>query len=75
MWIEELQRELTGRQLDIWRGHDDNGQPIDLPEHKRQEYIKRWRTQRGLLRPGQPVQQPRKSCNCRNSAEAHPDKA
>lgn len=74
MYIEELQRELTGRLLDIWRGHDDNGKPIDIPEHKRQEYIKRWRTQRGLVRPGQPVQ-PAKSCNCRNPSQADTDKA
>lgn len=40
---------LTGRRLDICRGHDDAGRPIDLAEWKRQAYLVRW----GLV-PGQP---------------------
>jgi predicted GH43/DUF377 family glycosyl hydrolase len=48
MWIEELRRELYGRQLDIWRGHDGDGRPIDLTPEMRQQYLDRWR---GLPEP------------------------
>jgi hypothetical protein len=34
MFIEELGRELTGRVLDIWRGHDDSGAPIQMDARK-----------------------------------------
>lgn len=65
MWIDELERELTGRMLDIWRGHTDDGTRLDMPEHKRVAYISQWRRERGLVRPGQPVgPQPAKRCDC-----------
>lgn len=45
MWIEELKRELVGRPLDIWRGHDDAGKPIDLPPERQEVYRALWRNQ------------------------------
>lgn len=39
MWIEELKRELTGRQLDIWEGRSGLG-----PE-KEEAYRRIWRRQ------------------------------
>lgn len=70
-YIESIDRTLTGRLLDIWRGFDDQGEPIDLTDDKRDAYI------RVLLgkkeEPVQPVKfrdtgsrKPvaRKGCNC-----------
>ena len=61
MYIEELQRELEGRQLDIWRGHDDEGKPVLTPE-KCEAYRRLWRRQ---AKTQEVVRQPSvKPCNC-----------
>ena len=63
MYIEELERELTGRMLAIYTGKNEDGTAIDMPEHKRIAYIQQWRRERGLVRE-QPITQPAKSCDC-----------
>jgi hypothetical protein len=45
LYIEELKKELVGRQLDIWRGHDDEGKPLNLPADKLESYRRLWRRQ------------------------------
>lgn len=37
--------KLTGRHRDICRGHDDNGNPIDMSEVRRQRYLDLWSRQ------------------------------
>ena len=72
IYVEELGRELTGRELDIWRGNDDDGQPIDMPSAKQEQYRQLWRRQAKLSKGAvRPEQQPRNLCGCR-PAEAPP---
>lgn len=42
MWVEELKRNLTGRLLDIWRGHDGDGRPVGLDPGRREAYRRAW---------------------------------
>jgi len=61
MFIEKLQRELYGRQLDIWRGHDDQGKAV-LTADKCEAYRRLWRRQ---AKTQEVVRQPTvKPCNC-----------
>lgn len=52
MFIEILNKELNGRQLDIWRGHDDAGKPIDMSYVRREAYRKFWIQQAIAIKRG-----------------------
>ncbi len=49
MWIEEIKQDLTGRRLDIWRGHDENGVPLNISTVDQEAYRNLWRSQVGKL--------------------------
>jgi hypothetical protein len=62
MFIPELQETLTGRRLDIWRGHTADGMPLDMPPMKREHYRSLW-----LRRASSPKELVRKDCGCKKS--------
>lgn len=64
MYIDELKKELTGRMLDIWRGHDDQGKAIDLPADKQEAYRRIWRRQAKAGSEGLRQTTTAKPCNC-----------
>lgn len=65
MYIEELNRELDGRMLDIWRGHDIDGKPIDMAEAGMEQYRDLWRRQAKLSTSKGEIAPVRKPCNCK----------
>ncbi|OWK37891.1 hypothetical protein FRUB_07011 [Fimbriiglobus ruber] len=69
-YIPELGQILWGRQLDIWRGHDDSGTPITMDKTKQEKYRTKWRRMANLPQvpkeslPQLQRQLPPKPCNC-----------
>ena len=45
MFIDELKRELTGTQLAVWLGVNEDGTPCSIPADKRERYKALWREQ------------------------------
>lgn len=62
IYIPELDRELSGRMLEIYTGRYKDGSPLeDMPEHIRLQFVANWKRQK-LKKINQPV----KKCNCKN---------
>ncbi len=62
VFIPELGEKLSGRRLDIWRGHTEDGKPLNMPAAKREAYRTLWIKR--ALSPKEPV---RKDCGCRKN--------
>ncbi len=69
-YIPELKETLTGRRLDIWRGHTTDGTPLDMPAIKRDAYKKMW-----IRRAESPKERVRKDCGCKKSPSKEPSLA
>lgn len=51
MFVEELNRDLTGRLLAIWTGQNEDGSPINLPLETQLRYREAWRRNPSVLDP------------------------
>lgn len=70
-FIAELNRELTGRMLDIWRGHDDSLLPLNMGAEAQDRYRDFWRTEAREAHPSNqtPHAVPRPLDVCRHLVE------